>query len=48
MNQKHMVVIFKEGNNMKKKYKLKVFPTGMGREVYRVIEISEQQELVVR
>ena len=30
---------------MKKKYTLKVFPTGNGREVYRVIEISGEHSL---
>ena len=30
---------------MKKKYTLKVFPAGAGREVYRVIEISGDHSL---
>ena len=30
---------------MKKKYTLKIFPTGAGREVYRVIEISGEHSL---
>ena len=30
---------------MKKKYTLKVFPTGAGREIYRIIEISGDYSL---
>ena len=36
---------YRMGGIMKKKYTLKVFPAGAGREVYRIIEISGEHSL---